>query len=31
MENGANVPFYYILENLTFQRPPKVRVNYEFQ
>ena len=23
--------FYNILENLTFQRPPKVRVNYEFQ
>ena len=37
MENGAFAPqeqmfhFYNILENLTFQRPPKVRVNYEFQ
>ena len=36
MENGAFAPqeqmfhFYNILDNLTFQRPPKVRVNYEF-
>ena len=37
MENGAFAPqeqmfhFYNILEYLTFQRPPKVRVNHEFQ
>ena len=37
MENGAFAPqeqssiFHNILENLTFQRRPKVRVNYEFQ